>query len=131
MRLVVFFTALALSCGYANAQEQKEQDVSTGVGQGIICDTQQQAERYVELRDGGAAAVKALHAVNEEAENPTACGAAMVAFTGGKPLTEKALQGKTVMIVKIFIVAANDGMSWAPAGETIQYTIISRPGLNI
>jgi hypothetical protein len=54
------------------------------VGQALICDTQQQAERVGALMDGDAQV--ALKAVNAE-EHPGACGLANVAYLRGPTLS--------------------------------------------
>jgi hypothetical protein len=108
-----------------------DQNVTSGMGQGIICDTREQAVRFVELRNDGVVTTTALDTVNEEAKNPGACGTAVVAFTEGEALAEKTMRGLPVRIVKITIVAANNGIRWAPVRRTVQYTIIAREGLDI
>ena len=60
--LLSFFLFLAVP---ARAQEVE-------VGTNLICDTQEQVERFVALYDGNAQA--AISAVNAAEHNPTACG---------------------------------------------------------
>jgi len=54
------------------------------VGTNLICDTQEQVERFVALYDGDAQA--AISAVNAAEHNPTACGMATAAFVRGPQL---------------------------------------------
>jgi hypothetical protein len=117
--------------GAARADERPNEDVKSGVGQGIICNTPAQAERYVTLRDGGVEAPAALSKVNEEANDPRACGAALIAFTQGEALAEKNMQGKAVTIVRVTIVAFNDGTKWEHVPGTVQYTVVAAKGINI
>jgi hypothetical protein len=130
----LFVLALALLALPATAAEKlslDEQSVTSGMGQGIICDTREQAMRFVDLRNDGVVTVSALDTVNEEAKNPSACGAAVVAFTEGETLAEKSMRGMPVRIVKITIIAANNGIRWTPVRPNVQYTIIAREGLDI
>jgi len=77
---------LALSCLPSKADEQdvNRQDRTKNVGRGLLCDTSQQAERFVTLRDDGKDVEVALQNVNEEAHKSNACGIALVVFTGGE-----------------------------------------------
>ncbi len=53
------------------------------IGSGVICDTHEEVQRFVNLmasKDAGGA----LQTVNREKENPLACGMATVAFRAGK-----------------------------------------------
>jgi hypothetical protein len=132
MRLLWAVAALALlSSGLARADNDKGDKVDLAVGRGIICNTSNQAERYVALRNEGAENVKAIQTVNEEAKNPQACGEAIVAITQGEAMTETRIQGKPVTIMKLTIVAFNDGQQWARIPETVQYTVIEAPGINV
>ncbi len=53
---------------------------SLTVGQGVICNTKEQAKRLVSLQNNGRAITEALGTVNREANDPTACGPAQVLF---------------------------------------------------
>jgi hypothetical protein len=103
----------------------------TGVGQGIICDTSAQAERFIALRNGGWEAVRALQTVNTEASDPRACGNAIIAFTEGEQLGEQHMQGKPVSIVKIKVIAVNDGDKWVQVPAKVQFTILEADGIDV
>src|SRR6266702_4170543 len=77
---------LALSCLPSKADEQdvNRQDMTKNIGRGLLCDTSQQAERFVTLRNDGKEVEVALQNVNEEAHKSNACGIALVVFTGGE-----------------------------------------------
>src|SRR5260370_7012000 len=49
----------------------------------MVCDTQQQAERYAQVFDGNQQG--AISVVNAEANNPSACAVVEVAFVAGPP----------------------------------------------
>jgi hypothetical protein len=55
------------------------------VGRGVICDTKEQAERYVALFKDYA--VEALTRVNAEAKTEHACGVAAIAYLPGQVST--------------------------------------------
>lgn len=101
------------------------------VGRGIICNTPEQAQRFLTLRSGGSEVTRALQLINEEAANPTACGAAVVAFRLGEPLQRGSVEGLTVNVVKITVVAFNDGRTWSMVPETVQYAIVEPKGIEV
>jgi hypothetical protein len=91
--LLSFFLFLAVP---ARAQEVE-------VGTNLICDTQEQVERFVALYDGNAQA--AISAVNAAEHNPTACGVATAAFVRGPQLATARNKDTTFNIVRLFVVA--------------------------
>ncbi len=91
--LLSFFLFLAVP---ARAQEVE-------VGTNLICDTQEQVERFVALYDGNAQA--AISAVNVAEHNPTACGVATAAFVRGPQLATARNKDTTFNIVQLLVVA--------------------------
>jgi hypothetical protein len=91
--LLSFFLFLAVP---ARAQEVE-------VGTNLICDTQEQVERFVALYDGNAQA--AISAVNAAEHNPTACGVATAAFVRGPQLATARNRDTTFNIVQLLVVA--------------------------
>jgi hypothetical protein len=135
MRLSLGLAALicATSVAYAqmprfHAQEPgAPSDVS--IGGAVICDTSEQAQRYVRLRNSGNETVAALQLINTEANKATACGAAIVAFRRGETVGSERIAGERVNVVKIMVVAVNSGAGWSMVPETEQYAIIPPPGI--
>ena len=84
MRLLPVIATLALIAVAPARAEQDGQDQnalgnapnrdaqSVNVGQGVICNTLEQAKRLVSLQNDGHAIGDALGTVNQEARNPTA-----------------------------------------------------------
>jgi hypothetical protein len=72
------------------------------VGTGLLCDTQQQAERFVALYDGDA--VIAIRTVNAEEHNPTACGLVTMAYVPGHPLSTARTKDLTFQIIQVLVV---------------------------
>jgi hypothetical protein len=101
------------------------------VGRGIICDKPEQAQRFLALRSSGNQTMQALQVVNTEASNPTACGEAMVAFRIGEPLQGGSVEGLTVNVVKITVVAFSNGRDWSSVPETVQYAIVAPQGIEV
>ena len=125
MRLRSIFLSLALAplC-FATSNALPNQQRSITVGSTIICDTSEQARRFVTLRNDGSEAVQALQVINKEANNPTACGPAVVAFRAGETVQSERIDGKLVKVVKVTVLAYNTGAGWSPIPETVQYAII-------
>ena len=97
---------------------------SVSVGSTIICDTSEQAHRFVTLRNDGSEAVQALQVINKEATNPTACGPAVLAFRTGETIKSERMDGQLVRGVKVTVRASINGAGWSPVPETVQYAII-------
>ena len=101
------------------------------VGIGVICNTSEQAEQFVGLRAGGQDIVPAMARVNEQANNPRACGLAAVAFVPDKTMATKTMGGKLVRIVRVNVVAGYNGSSWQQVAATVQYAIVEAKGEEI
>jgi hypothetical protein len=127
----LFPIALALPLACASAAAQQIDDTAPAVGHGLICDSPQQVHRFVDIRNQGRDADEALRTVNEEANNPIACGTVMAAFAAGKPVDKMKMLGETVEVVEITIMAISDGTGWTRVPPTTQYMIRSEPGITI
>ena len=115
--------------GNVNAAPMDDDGIAIGVG--IICNTPEQMERLVGLRNDGKEMVRAVTAVNDEAKDPRACGVAAVAFMSDKMVDMKNVQGKLVQIVRITVVATFDGRQWARVPIMTQYALIEPKGYTI
>ena len=103
-----------------------------GVGVGIICNTPDQAERFVGLRDNGANVPVALNTVNTEVRDATACGVAAVAFLRDQTVATRPMGNQLVQIVRINVVAGFDGTGWQRASAmNVQYAVIEAQGQSI
>ena len=67
----------------------------------MVCNTQEQVERFVWLNKGDNAAIRA---VNAEVGDPTACGLAAVGFVHGHDATTVRINGATFLIAAILVV---------------------------
>jgi hypothetical protein len=115
---------LVLSCLPLHAQEQADSPRRwLEVGQGLVCDTPKQVERFVALREDGTDVTVALQTVNNESHDATACNVALVAFTDSKPVAESVIQGRLTSIVQIMVHAVGDGVAWRTIPVHAQYTV--------
>lgn len=128
--------ALLLLGGFAQADEANIPPQPDGdgmaVGVGVICNTSEQAERYVSLRARGAEITLAVSAVNQQVRDPKACGLAAVAFQRDKTVEAKSMQGKLVTIVRINVLAGYNGREWLRVPAMVQYAVMeAQDGLSI
>jgi hypothetical protein len=123
---------LMLSCLSANAEDSlapktQEKQEKLEIGQGIICDSLQQVERYVALRGNGAETNVALQTVNNEAHTPV-CSVALVMFSAGQRVAGLAVQGRLLSIMQINVHAFSEGPVWMKIPTTIRYTVTAEKG---
>jgi hypothetical protein len=120
---------IMLSSLGAKAQESlppKEQG-KIEIGQGVICDTLEQVERYVALRGNGTETAVALQTVNEGSRGAS-CGVALVMFSAEARIADLTVQGKLLSIIQINVLAFGKGPSWMKIPATIRYTVIAEQG---
>ncbi|HWE78876.1 MAG TPA: hypothetical protein VG270_10185 [Pseudolabrys sp.] len=135
MRLYQFAAAAALvtfTCGAAQASDFSLTDTdSTAMGIGMICNTPDQAEQFLALREHGAAAKDAMLKVNQQAKDPHACGVAAIAFTRDKTVDAKPVANKLVQIVRINVLAGFNGNGWQRVPGMTQYAVMEGEGESI
>jgi hypothetical protein len=78
------------------------QDVDIEVGTSLICDTQEQVQRFVALYDGDVES--ALKGVNAAEHDPTACGVSTMAYVRGPQLGTARSKDAAFEIVRILVV---------------------------
>jgi hypothetical protein len=103
-RLTLLVPALVLLFGLpARAQEVE-------VGTSLICDTQEQVERFVTLYDGDVQSTANI--VNAAEHNPTACAVSTMAYVRGPQLARARNKDTTFQIVPILVlgVVSKDGV---------------------
>lgn len=121
--------AVLMLSGAARADQGGSGEPAVGVG--MICNTPQQAERFVALRAQGTAAKQAMATVNKEAKDVRACGLAAIAFTRDATLDNKAVDNKLVQVVRINVVAGFNGSGWQPVSNMVQYAVMEGEGETI
>jgi hypothetical protein len=96
----LMFLALALP---AAAEEKKADSKDIEVGSGLVCDTLEQVQRYVQLFRGNA--VEAAKQVNLEVGKEEACAFGTVAFVRGADVARvRDNEDKAVKIAEIIVV---------------------------
>lgn len=79
-------------------QESPEAEIRTG----LICDTQEQVERFISLYDGDMPGT--VKKVNDAEGNPTACGVATMAYVRGRTLGTARHNNMAFHIVPILVL---------------------------
>jgi hypothetical protein len=91
----------ALTAVFALAAVAAAQDIE--IGQGLVCDTQAQVERFVAVFTTDAET--ALAQVNAEAKSdPVACGIGPVAFIRGEKVNQIGIAQRNFAVTKIMVV---------------------------
>ena len=97
MRPALFAAALSLLMSLSAQAYEVE------TGPVVLCDTQRQAERFVQLFNDNQEA--AILAVNDEERNPSACAIIEVAYVEGDPLGIERTISHTFRITPVAVVA--------------------------
>jgi hypothetical protein len=100
MKLTAYLIALIVPSLLAVAQPAQAEDVEAG--RTLVCDTQQQVERFVTLFDGDAEAT--ISTINTEERSPSACGVATLVYVRGLPVGMAKRRNLTFQIVELFVV---------------------------
>jgi hypothetical protein len=88
----------------------------------MVCDTQQQAERYAQLFDGNQQV--ALGAVNAEANNPSACAVVEVAFVPGPPVEMARGKSHAFQVVPIVVVGFKGPNGFQQLQPALVFTLV-------
>ena len=86
----------------------------------MLCDTQKQAERFVELFDGNQEA--ALGAVNAEEQNPRACAIIEAAYVQGDPLAVARTGSHAFRITPVAVVAMKTAGGFQQVPPSVFFT---------
>ena len=102
-RLFTLCVAACLSLTAAVAQTPQAPERSgVEVGAGLVCDTQEQAERFVSVLDRDIEA--AASAVNAEVGDPTACILTGMVYVRGDQISKARGNGGAFNVLKIMVV---------------------------
>lgn len=124
MRCSLVSIILVLSCLPLHAQEQASSPRRwLEFGRGVVCDTPEQVERFVGLREGGMDVIDALQTIDSESRGSTACDVALVAFTDSKPIGGRVIQGMLASVVQIIVHAVGNGTTWRTISAHARYTV--------
>ena len=103
-----------LLCNPASAHEYE-------YGTALLCDSQNQVERYVSLFKGEQQST--IDAVNTEAHDPNACGLATVAYMRGPELAMARNKENAFQIVRILVVGVNTPTGLRPVQPAAYFTV--------
>lgn len=81
-------------------------------GQGIICNTPEQLQSFLQLLNEGVEEPLAIEQVNKEVNVENACGIAIVAYIRGESITTTTIPLGVVEVVKLAILATWKNMAW-------------------
>ena len=91
------------------------------VGPSLVCDTQQQVERFVALFTGDAQA--AIRFVNAEEKNSAACAIVNVAFMRGAQVGMARHGEKAFGIIRILVVGIDNGNGILPVRPAAHFSL--------
>jgi hypothetical protein len=101
----------------------------TETGAVMICDTQKQVERYVQVFEGNPRA--AIRAVNAEENDPNACALADVTYVQGPEVGMARSSTHAFRIVPIAVVAVNTARGSAPVKPALFFTPVEIKELSV
>jgi|SRR3954467_13671583 hypothetical protein len=104
-RLIALALPLLLLGGAPTAAheiEAPQRSQAAQIGTGLICDTQQQVERFISLYEGDAES--AVKKVNDAEGNPTACAVATMAYVRGRTLSTAHHHDTAFQIIPILLL---------------------------
>ena len=96
LRLGLLALPLLLMFGFSVQAQEVE------VGPALICDTQQQVERYVSVYDGDA--LSTINSVNAAEHDQTACGMNNIVYVRGQRVAVARNKDKTFYIAPILVL---------------------------
>jgi hypothetical protein len=116
--LTLFSLLFCASAQALDMQGVSERNIE--VGDVLVCDTQEQVERYVALYHGDKEA--AVHAVNREENGPTACGVASAAFVRGPQTATARAENMAFEIVRILVLGLDSQEGFRPVRPAPYFT---------
>jgi hypothetical protein len=122
MKTTLCLTSLfLLVCPPVQAQDKHGTDErNVEFGDVVVCDTQEQAERYVALYHGDKEA--AVRAVNHAGNDPTACGVASAAFVRGPQTATASAENTAFRIVRILVLGLDSDHGFRPVHPAPYFT---------
>ena len=116
-RLAPLFALLAAPfCVPVHAADAADYEVASS----LVCDTQEQVERFVALFAGDAQA--AIRVVNAEQKNPTACAMMNIAFVRGNQLGTARHGDNAFQITHILVIGIENENGIQPVQPAAYYS---------
>ena len=101
----------------------------TEIGAVMICDTQKQVERYVQIFDGNPRA--AIRAVNTEENDPNACALVDVSYVQGPDVSMARSSSHAFRIVPIAVVGVSTSSGSTPVKPALFFTPVEIKELSV
>lgn len=118
----LLFVAFAAPAHAAPAPETPPAD-EVLFGPGLICDTQDQAERFVSLLGSGVEG--ALGVVNREAGTPDACLFTTMGFKRGAIVSEVLRNGAVIDVIEVTVMVVNTQLGLQPIEPKKYFSIVT------
>lgn len=90
------------------------------VGTTLICDTQQQVERFVSVYRGDAES--AANTVNTEVSNPTACDMVPIVYMTGPEVATARTDNRAFRIIKVIVLGVVTGNGVVAAEPSVYFS---------
>ena len=122
-RLFGMLTAALICCvaPFANADTVETDAILTGSG--LVCDTKEQAERFVSLMNDNVEST--LLAVNREAGDAHACVVATFGFIPGAKVADIDKDGTVVFVLEVKVMAVATVAGFQLVEPKTYYTVIA------
>jgi len=120
-RLATLFALVAAPfCVPAHAADAPAQAADYEVASSLVCDTQEQVERFVAAFAGDAQA--AIRIVNAEQKNPTACAMMNIAFIRGNQMGMARHGDNAFQVTHILVIGVENGNGIQPVQPAAYYS---------
>lgn len=131
--MLLALSVLVASVAAGNAEENglAIRSGELHVGEGVVCDTADQVERFTAVLDDTGAVDNAVNTVNEETHNPAACALVLAAFVPGQEVTQVRNKAGLLRVVEITILAVPVGDEWQAVDPLKQYAAFPTKGIEI
>ena len=120
-----------MTAGNADENGLADRSGEVHVGQGVVCDTVDQVQRFSAVLDDTGAVDNAVNTVNEETHNPAACAVVLAAFVPGQEVAQVRNKAGLLRVVEIIILAVPVGDEWQAVDPLKQYAAFPAKGLEI
>ena len=116
------FARLLLLAAFASVPfGANAQDIT--VSSGLVCDTKQQAERFISLMNDKNVE-KALVAVNNEVGQSDACVVATIGFFPGQKVAELQKDGTVVNVIEVLVMAIGTPAGLKVVEPKMYYSVV-------
>lgn len=119
----ILTAALLGSLATAQAQAASPDTGDMMTGSGLVCDTKEQAQRFVSLMEDNVE--KTLLAVNHEAGTAHACMIATIGFVPGQKVAVVNKNGAVVHVIEVKVLAVVTALGFQPVEPKTYYSVVA------